>query len=260
MGSRYEAVRELEPIIRQVIEKLEPDKGPDEQERRDAAANTLASLDRRELWVIETVREIGFSGRGCRTVHTGEPGGFTLEFFAVPIEESVDELLKRYAELLEYQTEKQFITRLTRYRGVSAELEEGLRLLTELHHDKDDKASGPWPEPASLEPDPTMPTEIVLLGIFDDFPSAYALREDLVRQLPELQLKFDRWLGGLNYVSPLHQLYEEYSEEGELMDRAYRAQYGASHFVDWLNARYGQYVGREVPVPANKAGLTVLNF
>lgn len=258
MGGRYETVRELEPIIRQVIEKLEPDEGPDERERRDAAANILSSLDRRGLWVIETVREIGFSGRGCRIVHTDEPGGFTLESFAVPIEESVDELLKRYAKLLEYQTEKQFLTRLTRYRGVSAELDEGLRLLAELHHDEE--ASDPWPEPASLEPDPTMPTEIVLLGIFDDFPSAYALRQDLARQLPELQLEFGRWLGGLNYVSPLHQLYEEYSEEGELMDRAYRAQYGASHFVDWLNARHGQYVGREVPVPTNKAGLTVLNF
>ncbi|CAM3462682.1 MULTISPECIES: hypothetical protein [Saccharibacillus] len=34
MGGRYEAVHALEPIIRQVIEKLEPDEGPDEQERR----------------------------------------------------------------------------------------------------------------------------------------------------------------------------------------------------------------------------------
>ncbi|WP_172193680.1 hypothetical protein [Saccharibacillus qingshengii] len=258
MGGRYEAVQELEPVIRHIIEILEPEEGPNERERRNDAADRLASLDRRALWVIETVREIGFSGRGCRIVHTDEPGGFTLESFPMPIKESVDELLDRYAKLLEYQTKNQFIVRLTRYRGVVTELTEGLRLLEELR--QDEEISGTWPEPASLDPDPTMPTEIVLLGIFDDFPSAYALRQDLARQLPELQLEFGRWLGELDHVSPLHQLYEEYSEEGELMDRAYRAQYGDSDFVNWLNARYGQYVAWEVPAPENKEGLTVLNF
>lgn len=258
MGGRYEAVKELEPIIRQVIEQLEPEEGPDEQERMKKTADLLETLDRRSLWIIETVREVGFSGRGCRILHTSEPGGFTLESFPMPIEESVDELLERYAKLLEYRSKKEFVIRLARYRGVAAELKEGLQLLGELY--MDDRSAEEWPEPAPLEPHPGCKTEIVLIGIVDDNPWAYALRQDLAQQLPQLQSEFDRWRGSVDRVSPFHQMYEEYSEDDELIDRGYRSQYGPSHFIDWLNAQYGQYVGWETQPPKNLEGLTVLNF
>ncbi|OWR32550.1 hypothetical protein CDO73_02805 [Saccharibacillus sp. O23] len=219
----------------------------------------LNLFSREELILTWACSQIGLSAEGER-IET-ENGKQRITRYPIPIPESAEELLIRYAGYYVFRSRSELIRRLSGYTALAQETEKGWRILQGLPvsraaSEKEDRLDYPaWSqEPAFTD----RPTQIVAMDYTDGQYDYFEAREDVAGELASLQTRFDAWMAAQEGIQPFR-VHQTHVYENEIVFEDWGHLIGHEDFIDWIHTRVcGERVIRKLfETPNGKAAACV---
>lgn len=201
------------------------------QTERDAFEERLDLFSREELILIWSCSRIGLSARGER-IET-QNGEQRITRYSIPIPESAEELLSRYAGHYIFRSRSELIRRLSGYTELAQETEEGLAILRQLPAKSNGSEkesllalSGRIREPAFTD----RPTQIVAMDYTDGEYDYFEVREDVAKEISDLQSRFYVWMAAQEGIQPFR-VHQTHLYENEIVFEDW------GHLIGWSCAR-----------------------
>ncbi len=177
--------------------------------------------------------------------------------YPLPLYESAERMLERYARFTAFWTRDKLYGYLCRHTSSKSVLEVGIGILHKAHSER----SAPSARPFEMEPDPVrqalnaeeppefanVPTLIVSMDNSDSVYTYYEFREDAALCIEWLQTRFYDWMYGQKGIHPFR-WHMEHFHNGRRTFEGWGYMHGPDDFVDWINTYvYGEPVGRALP-------------
>lgn len=271
----YRELLDIQEQMHEVAERSEVLHSPTAEDNRDVYhqayrdfAHYLERLTRRQLILIYACGQIGDTGMGKRF----EMKGTNCRIFShyrLPLYESADSLLERYARYSAFWSRPKLTAYLSRYTSTNKNFEFGLDILQEAA-----RYVRPLLQEYDIQPDlvqkvldeeepPIFTAECTLIVGMDNSDSVYTFfefREVVALCIEWLQDRFYDWMYGQKGIHPFR-WHQEHIEPRRRTFEGWVYIQGPDDFVDWINTYvYGEPVGRELKTCPLQAPATKLSF
>ncbi len=255
----YEELLSKESDLEELMIRCTQIQQGENREEKAAFHQWLNRFTRTQLILICACSRIGLTGQG-ELWDADVTNGAPASFYALPLYESPNRLLERYASFYAFESRESLTDTIRRYIPMAEHMRIGLDLLKKSPKGPEEQTGSSVTirhsdEPGSVrealraEHDPSDQGDISLKVAMDNSDGQYLFfefREDAGRQIEQLRNRFYDWMYGQKGIHPFRIHHKTY-ERGELTyDDWYYIQ-GPQDFVSWINTQiYGEQVGREM--------------
>ncbi|CAM3994750.1 hypothetical protein SAEN111111_02080 [Saccharibacillus endophyticus] len=267
MESFYVRLLEMEDEIEELLgmwRKLHENYSP---EARQFFNGQSDQFSREMLILVKACERIGLTGNGEKYSMT-ENGEQQIKLYPLVIQESAEEIMRRYAFFYVFWSREELVDRIARYTDFSQNMEQGLFLLKTLHRSAalnldSSEPLNPLLKEASSEqerPFTTEPTLIVAMDYSDSEYEFFEFREDAARQIEHLHTRFYEWMYDQDGIQPFR-IDHKHIYQGQTTSEGWYYIQGHPDFVDWVNTQvYREPVGRKLVGPPLQQPISKLSF